>query len=38
MENHKECLAKIRKSIDDTAAAGFPNVITLSGNRAGMND
>ena len=38
VENHEECLAKIRKSIDDTAAAGFPNVITLSGNRAGMDD
>jgi hydroxypyruvate isomerase len=36
--NHDECLAKIRKSIDDTAAAGFPNVITLSGNREGMDD
>jgi len=38
VENHEECLAKIRKSIDDTAAAGFPSVITLSGNRAGMDD
>jgi len=38
VENHEECLAKIRKSIDDTAAAGFPNVIALSGNRAGMDD
>ena len=37
-ENHEECLAKIRKSIDDTAAAGFPNVITFSGNREGMDD
>jgi len=38
VENHEECLAKIRKSIDDTADAGFPNVITLSGNREGMDD
>jgi len=36
--NHDECLGKIRKGIDDSAAAGFPNVITLSGNRAGMDD
>ena len=26
------------KGIDDTAAAGFPNVICFSGNRAGMDD
>jgi hydroxypyruvate isomerase len=38
LENHDECLAKVRKSIDETADAGFPNVITLSGNRAGMDD
>ena len=38
IENHDECLAKVRKGIDDTADAGFPNVITLSGNRAGMDD
>jgi hydroxypyruvate isomerase len=38
LENHDECLAKIRKSIDDTAAAGFSNVICFSGNRAGMDD
>jgi len=37
-ENHDECLAKIRKSIDDTAAAGFPNVVCFSGNRAGRDD
>ena len=36
--NHDECLAAVRKGIDDTAAAGFPNVITLSGNREGMDD
>ena len=27
-----------RKGIDDTAAAGFPNVVTFSGNRDGMDD
>lgn len=36
--NHDECLAKVRKGIDETAAAGFPNVITFSGNRGGMDD
>jgi hydroxypyruvate isomerase len=36
--NHEECLAAVRKSIDLTADAGFPNVITLSGNREGMDD
>ncbi len=38
VEHHDECLASIRKSIEATAAAGFPNVITFSGNRAGMDD
>ncbi len=38
VENHEECLAAIRKSIDETAAAGFPNVICFSGNRDGMDD
>ena len=38
LENHDECLTKIRNSIDATAEAGFPNVITLSGNREGMDD
>lgn len=36
--NHEECLAKVRKGIDDSAAAGFPNVICFSGNREGMDD
>jgi len=36
--NHEECLAKVRKSIDETADAGFPNTITFSGNREGMDD
>ncbi len=36
--NHDECLAAVRKSIDVTADAGFPNVICFSGNREGMDD
>jgi hydroxypyruvate isomerase len=38
IENHDECLAKVRQSIDDCAEAGFPNAITFSGNREGMDD
>ncbi|OPZ19967.1 MAG: putative hydroxypyruvate isomerase YgbM [candidate division BRC1 bacterium ADurb.BinA364] len=38
VENHDECLANIRKAIDATAEAGFPNVICFSGNRDGMSD
>jgi hydroxypyruvate isomerase len=38
IENHDECLELIRNSIDESSAAGFPNVITFSGNRAGMDD
>ncbi len=37
LENHDECLGAIRRSIDATAEAGFPNVITLSGNREGLD-
>jgi len=37
-ENHEELLANMRKAIDNTAAAGFPNVICFSGNRQGMDD
>lgn len=37
-ENHAECLAKIRASIEKTSEAGFPNVICFSGNRARMDD
>ncbi len=36
--NHEECLEKIRRSIDAASEAGFPNVITFSGNRNGMSD
>ena len=38
IENHAECLAKIRKSIEETSEAGFLNVICFSGNRKGMDD
>jgi hydroxypyruvate isomerase len=38
VENHKNCLATLRKDIDAAAAAGYPNVICFSGNRAGMKD
>ena len=37
-ENHAECIASVKKAIDATAAAGFPNVICFSGNRAGLDD
>ena len=37
-ENHAECLAKIRSSIEAASAAGFPNVICFSGNRNGISD
>jgi len=35
--NHEACLSRIRKAIEDTAAAGFPNVICFSGNRNGIS-
>lgn len=37
-ENHAECLAKVRDAVEKTAAAGFPNVICMSGNREGLPD
>jgi hydroxypyruvate isomerase len=37
-ENWEDCLGKIRKAIDATSEAGFPNVICFSGNRGGMPD
>ncbi|MEA2736338.1 MAG: hydroxypyruvate isomerase [Humisphaera sp.] len=37
-ENWEPCLKSIRDAIDANAAAGYPNVITFSGNRAGMSD
>jgi len=35
---HDACLAKLRETIDATSAAGFPNVISFSGNRRGIPD
>lgn len=35
---HDMCLAKLRETIDATAGAGFPNVISFSGNRRGIPD
>jgi hydroxypyruvate isomerase len=35
---HDQCLAKLRGAIDATAEAGFPNVISFSGNRRGIPD
>jgi hydroxypyruvate isomerase len=37
-ENWEECLGKMRKSIEATADAGYPNVICFSGNREKMDD
>lgn len=37
-ENHERLGKSIREGIDLAAAAGCPNVITLSGNRRGMPD
>lgn len=37
-EEHAECLDVLRKRIDDSADAGFPNVITFSGFRRGISD
>ena len=37
-DQHADCLAKIRDSIDACAESGYPNVITFPGNREGMPD
>jgi hydroxypyruvate isomerase len=37
-ENHEACVAKAKEAIEATAAAGFPNIIIMSGNREGMAD
>jgi hypothetical protein len=37
-ENWDFCLSAIRKGIDATSEAGFPNVICFSGNRGGMDE
>lgn len=37
-EEHDECLARLRQSIDATAREGWPSVITFSGFRRGLTD
>ena len=37
-EEHEQCIAALRKSIDATAEAGWPSVITFSGFRRGISD
>jgi hydroxypyruvate isomerase len=37
-ENHEKAVASLRKAIEAVAEAGFPNVICMSGNRAGLSD
>ena len=37
-EEHEECIASLRKNIDVTSAAGWPNVITFSGFRRRISD
>jgi hydroxypyruvate isomerase len=37
-ENWDDCLGQIRKAIEATSEAGYPNVICFSGNRDGMDD
>ncbi len=38
LDHHDNLLAKFEKAIPEVAAAGFPNIITFSGNRKGMSD
>ena len=38
LAHQDEVSARLRQSIDVTSAAGFPNVITMSGFRQGMDD
>src|SRR3954471_24465500 len=37
-ENHERIEKSLRAAIDEAAAQGVPNIITFSGNRAGMAD
>ena len=37
-EEHEQCIAALRKSIDATAAEGWPSVITFSGFRRGISE
>ena len=36
--NHQGAIPRIRKAIENTADAGFPNVIVMAGNRKGISD
>jgi hydroxypyruvate isomerase len=36
--NHAQCIESLKKSIEATGEAGFPNVVDVSGNRFGMPD
>lgn len=38
LEHHDDYLDRMRKAIEGTQAAGFPNVICFSGNRGGMDE
>jgi hydroxypyruvate isomerase len=38
LENHAKMVPAMREAIERTAAAGFPNVIVLSGERKGLPD
>ena len=38
VEHHDDLLPKFEKAIPQVAEAGFPNIITFSGNRNGMSD
>ena len=38
LENHESYVGRMRKALEDTKAAGFPNVICFSGNRGGMDE
>jgi hydroxypyruvate isomerase len=37
-DEHEQCIAALRKSIDATAEEGWPSVITFSGFRRGISD
>lgn len=37
-ENHARLETSLRAAIDESAAAGVPNIITFSGNRRGLDD
>jgi hydroxypyruvate isomerase len=37
-ENHEACVAAAKEAIEAASAAGFPNIIVMSGNREGLPD